>query len=53
MPEFVGHEPEHQAWKQKVLSREIALEDIDTTPYKERSGVGKGVAIDKLASAAA
>jgi alkanesulfonate monooxygenase SsuD/methylene tetrahydromethanopterin reductase-like flavin-dependent oxidoreductase (luciferase family) len=52
MPEFVGHESEHQAWKQKVLSREIELEDIDTTPYKDRAGVGKGVAIDKLASAA-
>jgi hypothetical protein len=52
MPEFVGKEPEHQEWKRKVLAREIELEDIDTTPYKTRAGVGKGVAIDKLASAA-
>jgi alkanesulfonate monooxygenase SsuD/methylene tetrahydromethanopterin reductase-like flavin-dependent oxidoreductase (luciferase family) len=53
MPEFVGKEPEHQEWKRKVLSREIELEDIDTTPYKERAGVGKGVAINRLATAAA
>ena len=44
-------EPEHQAWKQRVLNREIELEEIDTTPYKERAGVGKGVAIDRLAAA--
>ena len=48
MPEFHAKEPEHQAWKQKVLRREIELEEIDTTPYKERAGVGKGVTIDKL-----
>ncbi len=35
-----------------MLNGEIELEDIDTTPYKERAGVGKGVAIDKLATAA-
>jgi alkanesulfonate monooxygenase SsuD/methylene tetrahydromethanopterin reductase-like flavin-dependent oxidoreductase (luciferase family) len=48
MPEFHAKEPEHQAWKQRVLRREIELEEIDTTPYKERAGVGKGVTIDKL-----
>jgi alkanesulfonate monooxygenase SsuD/methylene tetrahydromethanopterin reductase-like flavin-dependent oxidoreductase (luciferase family) len=48
MPEFHAAEGEHQAWKQKVLNREIELEEIDTTPYKERVGVGKGVMIDKL-----
>jgi len=52
MPEFTAKEPEHQEWKRKVLSREIELEDIDTSPYKTRAGVGKGVAIDKLATAA-
>jgi alkanesulfonate monooxygenase SsuD/methylene tetrahydromethanopterin reductase-like flavin-dependent oxidoreductase (luciferase family) len=52
MPEFTGHEAEHQEWKRQVLSGEIVLEDIDTTPYKDRAGVGKGVAIDKLATAA-
>jgi alkanesulfonate monooxygenase SsuD/methylene tetrahydromethanopterin reductase-like flavin-dependent oxidoreductase (luciferase family) len=52
MPEFTAKEPEHQEWKRKVLAREIELEDIDTTPYKQRAGVGKGVAIDKLATAA-
>ena len=48
MPEFHGREVEHQEWKRKVLAREIELEDIDTTPHKERQGVGKGVAIDRL-----
>ena len=50
MPEFTAKEPEHQEWKRKVLAREIELEDLDTTPYKERAGVGKGVAISKLAA---
>jgi alkanesulfonate monooxygenase SsuD/methylene tetrahydromethanopterin reductase-like flavin-dependent oxidoreductase (luciferase family) len=48
MPEFHGREAEHQEWKRKVLAREIELEEIDTTPYKQRQGVGKGVAIDRL-----
>ena len=38
MPEFHAREPEHQAWKQKVLSGEIALEEIDTQPYRDRYG---------------
>ncbi len=38
MPEFQGHEPEHQAWKQRVMNREIALEEIDTTAFRERYG---------------
>ena len=52
MPEFHAMEPEHWAWKQRVLSREIELEEIDTTPYRERIGVGKGVTIDRLVAAA-
>jgi alkanesulfonate monooxygenase SsuD/methylene tetrahydromethanopterin reductase-like flavin-dependent oxidoreductase (luciferase family) len=36
MPEFHAHEPDHQAWKQAVLHREIELEEIDTTPFRER-----------------
>ena len=32
MPEFTGREPEHQEWKQKVLNREIALDEVDTSP---------------------
>jgi hypothetical protein len=51
MPEFHGMEPEHQAWKQQVLDHEIELEEIDTTPYRERGGVGKGVTIDRLVAA--
>jgi hypothetical protein len=35
-------------WKQKVLNREIELEEIDVTPHMSRVGVGKGVTIDKL-----
>ncbi|MGA3401944.1 MAG: LLM class flavin-dependent oxidoreductase [Acetobacteraceae bacterium] len=51
MPEFHAMEPEHQAWKQQVLNREIELKELDTTPYKERVGVGKGVSIDRLVAA--
>jgi alkanesulfonate monooxygenase SsuD/methylene tetrahydromethanopterin reductase-like flavin-dependent oxidoreductase (luciferase family) len=53
MPEFAALEGEHQEWKRKVLAREIALEEIDTTPYRERAGVGKGVAISRLTGAEA
>jgi alkanesulfonate monooxygenase SsuD/methylene tetrahydromethanopterin reductase-like flavin-dependent oxidoreductase (luciferase family) len=38
MPEFHADEPAHQEWKRKVLAREIELEEIDTTPYRERFG---------------
>jgi len=53
MPEFTAKEPEHQAWKKSVLDGSIVLEDLDTTPYKERAGVGKGVAISRLATVGA
>ena len=36
MPEFQAAEPEHQEWKQKVLSGEIQLEEIDTSPFQSR-----------------
>ena len=36
MPEFHAKEPEHLAWKQQVLSREIELEEIDTTAFTNR-----------------
>ena len=32
MPEFHARIPEQEAWKAKVLSREIELEEIDTAP---------------------
>jgi alkanesulfonate monooxygenase SsuD/methylene tetrahydromethanopterin reductase-like flavin-dependent oxidoreductase (luciferase family) len=51
MPEFHAMEPDHQAWKQQVLNREIELEELDTAPFKERVGVGKGVSIDRLVAA--
>jgi alkanesulfonate monooxygenase SsuD/methylene tetrahydromethanopterin reductase-like flavin-dependent oxidoreductase (luciferase family) len=38
MPEFHANEPAHQEWKRKVLTREVELEEIDTTPYRERFG---------------
>jgi hypothetical protein len=38
MPEFHADEPEHQAWKTQVLNREIELEEIDTTQFRERFG---------------
>ncbi|MBM3621706.1 MAG: LLM class flavin-dependent oxidoreductase [Alphaproteobacteria bacterium] len=36
MPEFHADEPAHQEWKRKVLAGEIKLDEIDTTPFKER-----------------
>lgn len=51
MPEFHAREPEHQAWKQKVLSGEIALEEIDTQPYRDRYG-RNSVQLDHAAAAA-
>jgi alkanesulfonate monooxygenase SsuD/methylene tetrahydromethanopterin reductase-like flavin-dependent oxidoreductase (luciferase family) len=38
MPEFHAMEPEHQAWKQGVLSGEIELEEIDTSPFTFATG---------------
>jgi len=38
MPEFHAGEGEHQSWKQKVLAGEIALEEIDTAPFRDRYG---------------
>ena len=49
MPEFHAAEAEHQNWKQRVLNREIELEEIDTDPFKDRGGGGKGVSISQLA----
>jgi luciferase family oxidoreductase group 1 len=37
MPEFHALEPEHQKWKQSVLSGEIELEEIATDPYNPLS----------------
>ena len=33
MPEFHAMEPEHEEWKQQVLSGELELTEIDTEPY--------------------
>jgi alkanesulfonate monooxygenase SsuD/methylene tetrahydromethanopterin reductase-like flavin-dependent oxidoreductase (luciferase family) len=38
MPEFHDREPEHQAWKQKVLGGELQLEPIDTSGFLPRGG---------------
>lgn len=38
MPEFHDMEPAHQAWKQQVMSGEIVLEEIDTSPHQDRFG---------------
>lgn len=37
MPEFHEREPEHQEWKQAVLSGDLQLEELDTEPYNFRS----------------
>mgnify|MGYP001149003694 CR=1 FL=1 len=33
MPEFHAAEAEHLQWKQKVMNREIVLEDLDVKKY--------------------
>ena len=38
MPEFHAREGLKEDWKQAVLRGEIQLEEIDTTPYKDRFG---------------
>jgi hypothetical protein len=38
MPEFHDRDPEEQTWKEKVLNREIELEEIDTAPHRDRYG---------------
>jgi hypothetical protein len=37
MPEFHAMEPEHQAWKEAVLTGAIELEEIDTAPHHRPS----------------
>jgi luciferase family oxidoreductase group 1 len=37
MPEFQARHAEHEAWKAKVLSGELALEEIDTRPFARPS----------------
>jgi alkanesulfonate monooxygenase SsuD/methylene tetrahydromethanopterin reductase-like flavin-dependent oxidoreductase (luciferase family) len=38
MPEFQAAHPRHLEWKQRVLNREIDLEEIDTTAFQTRFG---------------
>jgi len=38
MPEFQAAHPELLKWKERVLNREIDLEEIDTTAFKDRYG---------------
>jgi len=38
MPEFHANVPEHDAWKARVLSGEITLDEIDTNPFTARFG---------------
>jgi alkanesulfonate monooxygenase SsuD/methylene tetrahydromethanopterin reductase-like flavin-dependent oxidoreductase (luciferase family) len=38
MPEFQEAHPKLLEWKQRVLNREIALEEIDTTAFTDRYG---------------
>ena len=38
MPEFQAAHPELLKWKEKVLNREIELDEIDTTAFKDRFG---------------
>ena len=38
MPEFHANVPEHEAWKARVLSGELPLDEIDTNPFTTRFG---------------
>ena len=38
MPEFQAAHPDLLAWKQQVINREIELEEIDTSAFRERYG---------------
>jgi len=38
MPEFHEAHPQLLKWKEQVLNRQIELEEIDTTAFKERYG---------------
>jgi thiazole synthase ThiGH ThiG subunit len=38
LPEFHGHHAAHEAWKAKVMNREIELEEIETAAFKDRYG---------------
>jgi len=38
MPEFQAAHPDLLKWKEQVLNRQIDLEEIDTTAFKERYG---------------
>jgi alkanesulfonate monooxygenase SsuD/methylene tetrahydromethanopterin reductase-like flavin-dependent oxidoreductase (luciferase family) len=38
MPEFHANVASHEAWKERVLAREIELEEVDTEPFAARYG---------------
>ena len=38
MPEFQAAHPQLLQWKEKVLNREIVLDEIDTTAFTDRYG---------------
>jgi alkanesulfonate monooxygenase SsuD/methylene tetrahydromethanopterin reductase-like flavin-dependent oxidoreductase (luciferase family) len=38
MPEFQAHHAEHEAWKARVMRREIELEEIETAAFRDRYG---------------
>jgi hypothetical protein len=52
MPEFHANVPAQEAWKAKVLAREIELEEIDTEPFRERYGQ-RGIPAQTIARVAA
>ncbi|HLN10292.1 MAG TPA: LLM class flavin-dependent oxidoreductase [Xanthobacteraceae bacterium] len=53
MPEFNGHDAEHADWKAKVLAGEIALEEIDTAPFRDRYGAKFAPAVAPAVKSAA
>jgi alkanesulfonate monooxygenase SsuD/methylene tetrahydromethanopterin reductase-like flavin-dependent oxidoreductase (luciferase family) len=53
MPEFQERDPQHQAWKQKVLAGEITLEEVDTAAYNMISTQTPKAAAESLAKTGA
>ena len=46
MPEFHANVASHDAWKERVLAREIELDEVDTEPFAARYGA-KAVVLER------
>jgi alkanesulfonate monooxygenase SsuD/methylene tetrahydromethanopterin reductase-like flavin-dependent oxidoreductase (luciferase family) len=51
MPEFQAHHAAHEAWKARVMGREIELEEIETAAFRDRYGT-KSMPVEAIETAA-